>query len=218
VQQNPNTFLNAPAIHSSARMAPAITEGSDGASGDGHGKVVNLNNSSAEAAPEVASRVADDSPYGDDEVTNDPPYGDDPTDGSGDNWNVGPDDPENLGDDLPTSSDDGSDNLPVETSGPGGTDPGEGTTSSTLDESPEPPVGLPDDGYTSGAEFQKIADLKAQADAAQNAAIADPNNAQLAQAAQDALEQYQLEVARARQESAMMAQQEMDALKAAKLN
>jgi hypothetical protein len=80
------------------------------------------------------------------------------------------------------------------------------------------PVGISGNGFTSGAEFQKIADFKAQADAAQDAAIQNPNDPQLAQAAQDALEQYQLEVARARQESAMMAQQAMDALKASKLN
>jgi hypothetical protein len=80
------------------------------------------------------------------------------------------------------------------------------------------PLGLSGNGITSADEFQKIADLKAQADSAQDAAIQNPNDPQLAQAAQDALEQYQLEVARARQESAMMAQQAMDALKASKLN
>ena len=45
-----------------------------------------------------------------------------------------------------------------------------------------------------------------------------PEDAVAAQKAQDLLEEYQLAVATARQNSAIMAQQALDALKAAKLN
>src|SRR6516164_5208821 len=55
VQQNPNNYLNQPAIQSSARVAPNSTEGSQGASGDDHGKVINLDESPRQASPEVAS-------------------------------------------------------------------------------------------------------------------------------------------------------------------
>jgi hypothetical protein len=198
VQQNPNAYLNEPAIHSSARMAPKFTEGSD---------------SSAQASREFASPDM---------------IADDPVDDGADGWNVGSDggddssvgldDPVDSGDDTTTqSSDDGSDSQPVQTSGGG--DPTEGTTSSTLNESPAPPaVGLPGDGFTSAAEFQNLANAKAASDAAEAAAIANPNDPQLAQAAQDAREAFQLEQAKASQDSAIAAQHAMDALKASQLH
>jgi hypothetical protein len=196
VQQNPNGLLNEPAIHSSARMAPKITEGSDG---------------SAPTSRESISpnMIADD------------PSGDDPVDDGGDSWNagsdggdggsVGQDDPVDSGDDPTTqgSSDDGSGSQPVQTSGDG--NPTEGTTSSTLNEAPL--AGLPDDGFTSAAEYQTLENLQANVDAAEAAALANPKDPDLAQAAQNARMALQLEQTRASQDAQMAAQHAMDALK-----
>lgn len=204
VQQNPNAYLNEPAIHSSARMAPRLTEGSD---------------SSAPTSREFASQsmVADDS------------YGDDTVDDGGDNWDAGSDggddgsviqdDPVDSGDDTTTqsSSDDGSGSQPVQTSGGG--DPTESTTSSTLNEAPPPPpVGLPDDGFTSAAEYQRLEDLQANVDATEAAALANPKDPDLAQAAQNARMALQLEQTKASQDAAIAAQHAMDALKASQLH
>ena len=105
------------------------------------------------------------------------------------------------------------------TSGGSGTDPNEGTTSSTLNEAPEPlPIITEGTGLTSAAELTNIADLKAEADAAEQYAMQHPQDAVAAQKAQDLLEEYQIAVTTARQNSEIMAQQAMDALKGAKLN
>lgn len=192
VQQNPSAYLNEPGIHSSARMAPNVTDGSDGSV-----------QSSREISPNM---IADD------------PSGGDPVDDGGDNWNagsdggdVGQDDPVDSGDDGTTiqSSGDGSGGQPVQTTGGG--DPTEGTTSSTLNEAPL--AGLPDDGFTSAAEYQTLENLQANVDNAEAAALANPKDPDLAQAAQNARMALQLEQTKASQDAQMAAQHAMDALK-----
>jgi hypothetical protein len=251
VQQNPNNYLSEPAIQSSARVAPNSTGGSDGASGDDHGKVINLDERPAQASRQMASpmmEVDDGSGSADDGggSAGDGGYVGDggstdgggsmdaggstdgggqvndggSTDDSGDGSNVGSTDGSG-GDGTTTqgSSDGGSDNQPVGTSGGSGTDPNEGTTSSTLNEAPVPlPVITEGTGLTSAAELTNIADLKAEADAAEQYAMQHPQDAVAAQKAQDLLEEYQIAVTTARQNSEIMAQQAMDALKGAKLN
>src|SRR5215471_2775358 len=178
VQQNPNAYLNEPAIHSSARMAPNLAEGSDG---------------SAQASSESPNMIVDD-PYGDGSGDGGGDNLNVGSDGSGDGSNVSADGPDGSGGDTSTlgSSDDGGSGQPVQTTGGG--DPTEGTTSSTLNEAPAPPlVGLPDDGFTSAAEYQTLENLKASVDAAEAAALANPKDPDLAQAAQNARMALQLE-------------------------
>ena len=139
-------------------------------------------------------------------------------DNGGDNSNVGSTgDSGNGGTTTQGSSGDGG-GQPVGTSGGSG-DPNESSTSSTLNEAPEPlPVITEGTAFTTAAELTNIADLKAEADNAQQYSVQHPNDAIAAQNAQDKLEEYQIAVATARQNSAIMAQQALDALKAAKLN
>ena len=203
VQQNPNAYLNEPAIHSSARMAPNLSEGGDG---------------SAQASRVSPDLIVDDPGSGDsgDGGGDNLDVG---SDGSGDGSNVSADGPDGSGDNTTTqgSSDDGGSGQPVQTTGGG--DPTEGTTSSTLNEAPAPPLaGLPDDGFTSAAEYQTLENLKASVDAAEAAALANPKDPDLAQAAQNARMALQLEQTKASQDAAMAAQHAMDALKASQLH
>ncbi|HKA01659.1 MAG TPA: hypothetical protein VKE70_34335 [Candidatus Solibacter sp.] len=214
VQEHANAYLNEPAIQSSARMAPSYTDGSD---------------DSAQTSSESSNMIVDD------------PYGGDSGDGGGDSWNVGSDgsddgsnvsaggsddgsnvstdDPGNLGNDLPTggSSDEGSSSGPVQTSGGG--DPTESSTSSTLDEAPAPPpIVLQGDGFTSTAEFQRLADAKAKVDELEQKLRNDPNNPQLALALTDAKMALQLEMQSATEDAQIAGQHAMDSLKAAILH
>jgi hypothetical protein len=240
VQQNPNAYLqDGSGNQYSARIAPNSTD-SSGNVGDGdHGSVVNLDNSSAAASPEFSSRVAYDDPYDNSSEDSGPVNADsnpiDPRDGE-DNSPIPSSSDDNSSDDpgqVEAGSDNGGDPVntdPSQNGGPGNTQttggqgtPTEGTTSSTLNEAPPtdtplPPPILDGTAFTTADELTQINDLKAQVDAAEQDAIAHPNDAVKAQKAQDLLEQYQLAVATARQNSQMMAQQEMDALKAAQLH
>jgi hypothetical protein len=202
VQQNPNSFLNEPAVHSSARMAPRLTEGSDG---------------SAQSLRESPNMIVED-PAGDGS-------GDDGgdlnvgSDGGDDGSDVSADGPDGSGDDTTTqgSSDDGNGGQPVQTSGGG--EPSESTTSSTLNTAPEAPLqGLPDDGFTSAGEYQTLENLQADVDNAEAAALANPKDPDLAQAAQNARMRLQLEQTKASQDAAILAQHAMDALRASQLH
>jgi hypothetical protein len=205
VQQNPNAYLNEPAIHSSARMAPKFSENSD---------------SSAQASQELARPdMAVDDPSGDDSWDDGGNSSGVGSDGSDDGWNVSSDDPVDSGDDTTTdgSSDDGSNSGPVQTSGGG--DPTESSTSSTLDEAPAPPeVVLQGDGFTSTAEFQRLADAQANVDSLEQQLRDNPNNPQLATALADAKMALQLEQQNAMEDAQIAGQHAMDSLKAAVLH
>ena len=190
VQQNPNTYLNEPAVHSSARMAPQFADDSD----------------------ESPSMVADD-PYGDD------PYGDESVDDGGDDWSASQDDPVDSGDDTTTqsSSDDGGSGRTVQTSNGG--EPAESTTSSTLETPPPAPVVAREgDAFTSSAVYQRLADDQNNINALEDQLSRDPGNVQLQQAVANAKMKLQLDQQLAMEDAQIAAQHAMDALKSAILH
>jgi hypothetical protein len=239
VQQNPNAYLqDGSGDQYSARLASNSTDGSDNIGDGDHGHITSLNNSPAAESPEVASRVAFDDPYDDSSNDRGPVNADanpiDPQDSEDDSPipESSSDDGSDNSDPVQAGSDDSGDPIntdPSQDGGPGSTQtaggqgtPTEGTTSSTLNEAPPdtplPPPILDGTAFTTADELTNINNLKAESDAAEQYAVQHPNDPVAAQRAQDLLEEYQLAVATARQNSQMMAQQEMDALKASLLH